>query len=322
MQEYLATQEAQRAARVTLIAEVASTYEALRSLDERVAVVRETIDSREESFRIFRRRNAVGSSSRLELTQVQTLLYQARSMGAQLEQQRAAQAQALVLLVGVPLDLSEPPRHTLRTEETLVELAPGLPSDLLIARPDVAAAEHRLRGASANIGAARAAFFPRIALTGSFGTASAELDGLFGSGSRAWSFAPTISLPIFDGGSRRASLDLAEVRQDIAVANYEKAIQVAFREAADALSARHWLFEQVAIQRDATDVQVERARLANLRFDSGAAAYLEVLDAQRELLDTRQQLIQARSALRANHIALYAALGGGALDTKPSPSIP
>lgn len=322
LQEYLATQEAQRASRVTLIAEVASTYEALRALDERVAVVRETIASREESFRIFNRRNAVGSSSRLELTQVQTLLYQARSLGAQLEQQRAAQAHALVLLAGVPLDLFEPPRHTVRTEASLVELAAGLPSDLLIVRPDVVAAEHRLRAASANIGAARAAFFPRIALTGSFGTASAELDGLFGSGSRAWSFAPTISLPIFDGGSRRASLDLAEIRRNMAVANYEKTIQVAFREAADALSARHWLFQQVAIQRDATDVQAERARLAQLRFDSGAAAYLEVLDAQRELLDTRQQLIQTRSTLRANQIALYAALGGSALDTTPSPSIP
>ncbi|MFJ5483681.1 efflux transporter outer membrane subunit [Pectobacterium actinidiae] len=322
LQEYLATHEAQRAARIALIAEVASTYVTLRALDERAAVARETIASREESLRIFSRRNEVGSASRLELTQVQTLLQQARSLGAQLEQQRAAQAHALVLLVGAPLDLPQMSRTALRGDATLGELAAGLPSDLLTVRPDIAAAERRLRAASANIGAARAAFFPRIALTGNFGTASAELDGLFGTGSRAWSFAPTISLPIFDGGSRRASLDLAEVRRDIAVASYEKTIQTAFREVADALSGRQWLGRQVQIQREALEAQTERARLAKLRYDSGAAAYLEVLDAQRELLEAQQQLIQTRGALLTNQVVLYAALGGGALDSTPTPTIP
>ena len=198
-------------------------------------------------------------------------------------------------------------------DETLVlaELAPGLPSTLLVARPDIAAAEHALRGAHANIGAARAAFFPRIALTGTWGSASAELDGLFESGSRAWTFAPVLSLPIFDGGRRRANLDLSQIRRDIAVAEYEKNIQTAFREVADALAARRWLGEQLQTARTALDAQAERARLAQLRYDNGSAAYLEVLDAQRDLLAAEQQLVQARRALLSSQVALYAALGGG-----------
>lgn len=176
---------------------------------------------------------------------------------------------------------------------------------------DIVAAEHQLQAAEANIGAARAAFFPRITLTGNIGTASAELDGLFASGSRAWSFAPSISLPIFDGGRRRASLDLAEVRRDLSVAHYEKTVQTAFREVSDALASSHWLAQQLSIQQDALDAQTERARLARLRYDNGAAAFLEVLDAQRDLLTGEQQLAQTRRALISAHIDLYAALGGG-----------
>ena len=170
-----------------------------------------------------------------------------------------------------------------------------------------------MRAGDANIGAARAAFLPRIALTGSFGTASSDLDGLFDSGSRAWTFMPTLSLPIFDGGRRRANLELSEVRRDIAVAGYEKTIQTAFREVADALSAKHWLAEQLTIQRANLEAQSERARLAKLRYDNGSAAFLEVLDAQRDLLGAQQQLVQARRALLSSQVALYAALGGGTL---------
>lgn len=320
LQEYLAVDATRQAVRIALIAEVASAYVTLRELDERSAVAGEVIATRETSFRIFLRRHEVGSASRLELTQVETLLHQARRLGTELQRSRAAQGHALALLVGAPVSLTET-APAAREDAPLAALAPRLPSELLTARPDIAAAEHRLRAADANIGAARAAFFPRVALTGEFGTASAELDGLFEAASRAWLFAPTISLPIFDGGRRHAGLALSEVRRDIAVANYEKTIQTAFREVADALSARRWLAEQVAIDRDALRAHAERARLAQLRYDSGATAFLEVLDAQRELLDARQQLIQTRSRLLASQVALYAALGGGALDAAhPDPA--
>jgi multidrug efflux system outer membrane protein len=191
------------------------------------------------------------------------------------------------------------------------ELRAGLPSDLLSARPDIVAAEHQLKAAHASIGAARAAFFPRVMLTGSLGSASAELDGLFAGGSRAWTFVPSVSLPLFDAGRNRAALDLAEIRRELAVASYEKAVQTAFREVADALSARQRLAEQVRVQQEARAAQAERARLAKLRYDNGAAAFLEVLDAQRDLLSAEQQLVQTRRALLSARVGLYAALGGG-----------
>ncbi|MEL1263794.1 efflux transporter outer membrane subunit [Pseudoxanthomonas putridarboris] len=310
LQTWLATDAAHQAVRIALIAQVADGYLGLRELDERVALAQRTLATREESHRIFRRRFEVGAASKLELTQVQALLTQAQSLHAQLERARASQLHALGQLLGAhpgPL----PASASFDQAMALADLAPGLPSDLLAGRPDIIAAEHRLRAANADIGAARAAFFPRIALTGSLGSASAELGGLFDSGSRAWTFVPTLSLPIFDGGRRRANLDLGEVRRDIAVAEYEQAIQAAFREVADGLSAQRWLAEQLRFQRTALEVQTERARLAQLRYDNGSATYLEVLDAQRDLLDAEQQLVQARRALRSSQVALYAALGGG-----------
>lgn len=320
LRDYLATDAASRAARIALVAEVANAYLALREFDERMALAKESIAGREEALRIFRRRNEVGSASALEVTQVETLLVQARALGAQLEQARAAQMHALEQLVGTPLALAPQTDPRWRDEAVFAPLQVGLPASLLSARPDIAAAEQRLGAASANIAAARAAFFPQLVLTGSLGSASAELDGLFDGGSRAWAFAPSISVPIFDGGRRRASLDLAVVRSDMAVAEYERTIQIAFREVADALSARDALGRQVAIARQALDVQVRRARLAQLRYDSGAAAYIEVLDAQRDLLSAQQQLVQVRRALLSSHVTLYAALGGGAIDAGQNPA--
>lgn len=313
LQDYLASDAAQHGVRVALIAQVADGYLQLREFDERLALTRQTIDSRQESFRIFKRRYEVGAISKLDLTQVETLLNQAQALSAQLEQARASQAHALQQLAGVAIELA-PSEHGFDDGAVLAGLQPGLPSSLLTRRPDLMAAEHRLRAAHANIGAARAAFLPRIALTGTWGTASAELDGLFDSGSRAWTFVPTLALPIFDGGRRRAGLDLAEVRRDLAVADYEKTVQTAFREVSDALSARRWLAEQVRIQRETLDAQAERARLARLRYDNGASPYLEVLDAQRDLLSAQQALVQTRRALLSSEVALYAALGGGATD--------
>jgi outer membrane protein, multidrug efflux system len=308
LENYLATDEARRAATLSLITQVANAYLTLRELDERSALARQTIASREESYRIFCRRYEVGAIARMDLVQVEVLLHQAQFLAAQLEQERAAQAHALTLLVGTSLALL--PAH-FNDGAVAHDLHVGFPSEVLLQRPDIVAAEHQLRASHANIGAARAAFFPRITLTGSYGTASAELSGLFDSGSRTWSFLPSVSLPIFDAGQNRASLDLAKVRSEIAVVNYEKAVQTAFREVSDALSARQWLTEQVRIQQATLAAQTEREHLARLRYDNGSAPYFEVLDAQRDLLSVEQQLVQTRRALLSSRVSLYAALGGG-----------
>ena len=229
-------------------------------------------------------------------------------MAAQLEQERAQTAHALHLLTGA--DVAQLP-PLVRGQQFFADVPVGLPSSLLTARPDVVAAEHQLQASHARVDAARAAFLPRIALSGNFGTASAQLDGLFDNGSKAWSFVPTISLPLWDGGLRQSQLDLAAVRQNAAVVDYERSLQTAFREVADALSARQLMTQQVQIQRDNLHSLQERARLAQLRYDNGASPYLDVLDAQRDLLSAAQQVVQARFAQQSASVSLYAALGGG-----------
>jgi len=321
LETYLGTEAAQRAVTIGLITQVANSYLSLCELDERIVLARATIASRAETMRIFTRRVEVGATSRLDLTQVQTLLSQAQILGAQLEQSRASEITALTLLVGTPIDLPVVPNR-LDDQHLLAELQAGLPSELLVNRPDILAAEHQLRAAHASIGAARADFFPRVALTSSIGTVSNDLSGLFASGSGMWRFSPSLSLPLFDGGLRRNHLKLAEVRRDLAVANYEKTVQGAFRDVCDALSARRWLAEQVGIARTALAVQNERARLSRLRYDNGAAAFLEVLDAQRDLLSAEQQMVQLRRALLSSRVSLYAALGGGLADPSATPLPP
>ncbi len=311
LDDWLATDAARQAVQVALVRQVADSVLALRELDQRAFLADEAVRNRSQSLDIFQQRKAAGSSSELELTQVRTLLIQAESLRVQLKQERAAAAHALTLLTGTDPGIA--PTRSIDLEATrLTRLEPGLPSEVLLARPDIQAAEHRLRSAHARIGAARAAFLPRIALTSGLGTASAELDGLFGAGSRAWTFAPAIEIPIFTAGRLRANLDVAEVRRDMAVAAYEQNIQAAFREVADALSARQGLAEQMDIQARMSQTQAQRADLAQLRYDSGAAPYLEVLDAQRDLLTAQQQLVQIRRAWLSSQVALYAALGGGA----------
>ncbi len=317
LENYLATDAARRAVSISLIAQVANAYLGLRELDERLLLARQTIASRAESLRIFRRRVEVGATSRLDLTQVETLHQQAVVLGAQLELARARQAHALDLLVGASVGPDLLPAG-IDDGAVMRELQAGLPSDLLAERPDIVAAEHQLRAANANIGAARAAFFPRIALTGSLGTASAELNGLFGAGSSAWNIAPSLLLPLFDGGRNRNNLALNEALRDEAVARYEKTIQDAFRDTADALAARQWLGEQVRTLQATVAVQTLRARLARLRYANGAAAFLEVLDAEREQLTAAQQLVQVRRALLSSRVDLYVALGGGAPHLAPA----
>ena len=321
LEQWLATEAGYLSAELALVAQVADGYIGLRELDERLARARRSVETRQESQRIFTRRYQVGAVSKLELAQVQALLAAAQSLQLQLEQQRATQLHALGLLVGAhpgPLPAQTP----FEQAAILAAIAPGLPSQVLLGRPDVIAAEHQLRAANADIGAARAAFLPKISLTGSFGSASAQLDGLFDSGSRAWTFAPVLSLPIFSGGRLRANLDLSQVRRDIAVAEYEKTVQTAFREVADALAGQRWLSERLVVQHAALQAQTERARLAGLRYANGSTTYLEVLDAQRDLLDAEQQVVQVQRALLSSQVALYAALGGGApaVDTPTPPA--
>lgn len=310
LETYLGSEEARRAVYISLVAQVANNYLLERELDERLVTSRQTLASREESYRIIRRRYEVGSASRLDATQSELLLNQARVELAILERQREQSHNALVLLLGLPV---APESRLLSQVEGSIMLAlpPGLPSDILLNRPDVLAAEHRLKAANANIGAARAAFFPRIVLTGSFGSASSELDGLFSAGSKSWSFLPSLSVPIFDAGRNQANLSLAEARRNIAVADYEQTIQRAFREVADALADRRWLAQQVEVQRASLAAHTERSRLAQLRYQSGSASYLEVLDAERDRFVSEQALVQTRRTLLASAVNIYAALGGG-----------
>ena len=311
LESYLATEEARRAIVISLIAQVANTYLLELELDERIVIARQTLTTREESYRIARRRYEVGYSSKLDAVQAETLLNQARSDLAALMRLRDQNLNALTLLVGAPI-IFETKTLSMIEPGFVQEISAGLPSDLLMNRPDILAAEHRLKAANANIGAARAAFFPRIMLTGDLGTASISLSGLFGAGSGIWSFTPSITLPIFDGGRNWANLNVSEARHNLALADYERTIQGAFREVADALVGRQRLAEQVTAQQATLAAQTERTRLAGLRYQNGAAPYLEVLDAERDRFTAEQALVQIRRALLASHVDLYAALGGGA----------
>lgn len=308
-QQYLASEEARRGVATSLVANVAITWLAHREYEERIALARESITTRDSALRILRQRHEVGSGSRLDLTQAQLLLAQAKTALHALEQQRDINFNALVLLVGQPVETGPGKLHLAEGGERA--LPPGLPSELLTNRPDIMAAEHQLRAANADIGAARAAFFPNISLTGTAGTASSELEGLFGAGSGAWSFSPSIRLPIFNAGRLAANLDLAEARRNTAIATYEQTVQRAFRDVSDALVRRRQLQRQIASTEDMLAALTERARLARLKFDHGRAAYLEVLDAERNLFDTQQTLVQLRHGYYGSGVALYAALGGG-----------
>ena len=308
--QYLATEEAARSARISLVAEVAKAYLTERALAEQVELARKTMESRDAAYKLAKQRFDVGASSALDLRQNEILVQSARASLATLTRQRAQAANALTLLVGKPPG-ELPAEKTLAEQNIVTDIPAGLPSDLLARRPDIRAAEQRLKAANANIGAARAAFFPRISLTAGVGTASRELSGLFDSGSQTWSFAPQLVLPLFDAGRNSANLSLAEVRKNEAVADYEKSIQVAFREVADALAARATLDELIDAQRAVTEAQGERLKLADQRYQNGVASSLDVLDAQRELFSAQQTLIQARLLKLTNAIDLYRALGGG-----------
>lgn len=307
--QFLASEQAQRAVQTSLVASVASTWASLQTDEALLALTQQTLTTRQDSLRLVRLRFDNGASSALDLRQAESLEAAARGALAQQQRARALDINALTLLLG-----QTPPAELLpgATATALFAAVPeGLPSNLLVRRPDILQAEQAMVAANANIGAARAAFLPRISLTASVGTVSNELSGLFKDGSWGFSLAPQALLPIFDMGRNSANLDAAKVGRDIAVAQYEKAIQTAFREVADALAGRATLSEQLAAQEAQAKAEAERYRLAELRYRNGVASYLDALDAQRSLFATQQALAQTRLAQQQNQVALYKALGGG-----------
>jgi multidrug efflux system outer membrane protein len=308
--QFLATDEARKSTQISLIASVANTYLALLADDELLALIRQTLAAREESLKLIQLQYDNGVVSKVDLSQGQSLVDTARVALAQQQRLRAQDINQLVLLVGQPLPATLAPANTLAQTE-LSDLPAGLPSDLLAVRPDIRSAEQQLIGANANIGAARANFFPRIALTGSAGSASNELSGLFKGGSFGWSFAPSVVLPIFDYGRNTAILGSARVGRDIAVAQYERSIQAAFREVSDALAGQATFTEQLRAQRAVAQAEQDRFNLSNLRYKNGAASYLDLLDAQRSLFTAQQQAVQANLLRLQNQVTLYRVLGGG-----------
>ena len=311
LSSYMATEEARKTVQIALVAAVANTHLSLLADDELLRVTRETLATREDSFKLTKLKFDNGASSELDLRQSEQLLEGARATLAQTQRQRALDENALVLLLGQPLPADLPAATPLATQPALRELPAGLPSDLLTRRPDVRAAEQQLLAANANIGAARAAFFPRITLTANAGSASTELSGLFKSGSFALTGVAQLLQPIFDAGRNQANLDVAKVNRDIAVAQYEKAIQTAFREVADSLAGRATLGEQLRAQTALTNAAQVSYKLADLRYRNGASSYLDVLDAQRNYFAAQQATVQVQALQAQNLVTLYKVLGGG-----------
>lgn len=307
---YLATEAAQRAFRLSLIAEVANAYLSEQELRERTRLAAATVEARAATRELTARRRELGVSGDLDYLQAEGAYQAAVAERENLERQLAAATNLLDLLVGRPLhELKDlPAGRDLAQQDIPVAPIAELPAEVLLRRPDVLAAEQRLVAANASIGAARAAFLPRITLTGSVGTASRTLSGLFDAGSDAWSFQPALVLPLFDAGRNAANSDLAEARKVVAVAEYEKTLQQAFREVADLLAARARLATQLAAQQANADAQARRLKLVEARYAAGIASHLEVLDAQRESFAAQQGALQVRRALLAATAQLYKAL--------------
>ncbi len=311
LEQYLATEQARRSVQISLISQVAAAYLTLAADRERLQLARETQVNQQESYRLTKNRFEAGISSALDLNQAQSSVDAARVDIARYTTLVAQDENALSLVVGSTLPPGLLPTSLSTSATALKDVQPGVSSDVLLGRPDILQAEGELKSANANIGAARAAFFPRITLVSAVGVGSDELTGLFKAGSFAWSFAPRITLPIFDAGSNRANLAVAEADRNLAVARYEKSIQIAFREVADALAQRGTIDEQLAAQSSLVDAATESHRLSVARYDKGVDSYLQVLDAQRSLYAAQQGVIGVRLARLANQVTLYRVLGGG-----------
>ena len=344
LQEFLRTTENRRSVQLSLVAEVANAWLTLDADGRRLQLAQDTLRSRQKSYELTERSHALGAASGLTLAQAQTTVDTARADVAAFTSQVARDRNALALLAGAPVpaallpdganpgataspaqaasaSASVAPAPSLAAPAATLLAVPGdLPSSVLLNRPDVRAAEYTLRGAYASIGAARAAFFPSITLTASAGTASNALSGLFDGGNGTWSFAPQIRLPIFDAGRNRANLQIAETARDTALAQYDKAVQTAFREVADALAERATLAERLQAQQSLQAATLKALQLSEARYRLGADSYLPVLDAQRALYSAQQTLIGLALAEQANRITLYKVLGGRWIDTTPGDS--
>lgn len=307
LETYLASEEAQRSVQISLIGDVATAYLILRTDQGLLQLTRETLASYDESLALVQSSHDAGIASSLDVRQARSLVEQARGHLARYTRQVAQDQNLLRLLLGSELP-ALPERFD---EQQFAALPVGMPADLLLRRPDIRAAEHNLLAANANIGAARAAFFPSVRLTANAGTLSSDMNGLFEGGSGSWSFVPQINIPIFTAGRLEANLDYAEVQKDINVVQYEKAIQTAFREVADGLAARGTFGEQLQAQRDLTLTTQEYFDLARQRYQEGVDNYLTVLDAQRELFTAQQGLLTDRLKQMSSEVALFKALGGG-----------
>ena len=311
LETYLGTEEARRSAQISLVAEVVNAWLTLAADRERLVLAQRTFETRQKSFELTGKSFDAGAVSALDLRQAETLQEGARADAARYRSFVAQDENALALIAGAPVPAEWLPATLTDSVSAVAELPAGVPSEVLIRRPDILQAERALRAANANIGAARAAFFPSITLTAAAGTASGTLGDLFGSGSGMWSFIPQIRIPIFEAGRLKASLEVAEVQRDIHIAQYEKAIQSAFREVADALAERATLAEQLAARRKLVEATGSGFRLSEARYKGGVDSYLGLLDAQRTLYSAQLDLIGVRLADAANRVALYKALGGG-----------
>jgi outer membrane protein, multidrug efflux system len=314
LQQYFSEGETRRSVQLTLVAQVASAYLTVLADQTLLDITRETLKSQNESYELTQRMFTAGTTTELALRQAETTVDTARANLAQYEQAFAQDRDALQLLLGAPIPDDIDFSHGLDRGNLVAELEEGIPSDVLVRRPDVLAAEHQLQAANAQIGAARAAFLPAITLTGSFGTASTELSGLFKTGSRAWTFSPLISVPIFAGGANVANLQATNLARDTAVAQYEKSIQTAFREVADALAARGALDAQQSALQALVRASAAAYQLADMRYRGGVDSYLSALVEQRSLYTAQQQLQNVRLLRLQNLVTLYKALGGGLLE--------
>ena len=311
LEQYLGTAYARQAAEILLVSQVADQYLALLAFDEQMQVTQQTAKTAQASYDIVKLQFATGIGTELALRQAQTVVELAQANYAAQVRGRAQAENALVLLIGRPLPADLPPPVRLGAQPILADIPEGLPSDLLTRRPDILQAEANLRSENANIGAARAAFFPTISLTGNLGSASASLAGLFGAGTSAWSLIPALSIPIFNAGALKASLDVARIQKDIGIAQYEKAIQIAFREVSDGLAARGTYDDQVAATERYTAAQQRAFDLSTFRYRNGVDNYLSVLTAQTGLYDAQLTLVRTRLQRLINLVDLYRALGGG-----------
>ena len=309
LEEYLATDDARRSAQIMLVSAVAQAYLTLAAERENLKLVTSTLETQEATYKMIRKRYDVGLGSELDIRRAQSQVDMARVNFARYTQLTAQDENTLNLLVGSPISSSLLPAE-LDSISPPKEISSGLSSELLLRRPDILAAEHRLKAANANIGAARAAFFPRISLTTAIGTASADLSGLFKSGQGTWSFTPQIIMPIFDARMWSA-YDVTKVEKEISVAQYEKVIQTSFWEVADALAVRGTVEQQIAAQQSLVYAFAETYRLSNARYTKGIDSYLSVLDAQRSLYGAQQGVISLHLARLVNQVTFYKVLGGG-----------